>query len=54
MEIQGLNTLLGMYDSLVFFDVETTGFDPDSCQMIELAGIRASQSGTIDFRRSRT
>jgi DNA polymerase-3 subunit epsilon len=49
MEIQGLNTLLGMYDSLVFFDVETTGFDPDSCQMIELAGIRASQSGTIDF-----
>ena len=38
-----------MYESLVFFDVETTGFDPESCQIIELAGIRASQSGVTEF-----
>lgn len=44
MEIKG-------YDNLVFFDTETTGFDAEKNQIIELAAIRIGSAGRYDMDR---
>lgn len=36
--------LFSKYDSIVFFDVETTGLDPKTCQIIELAAIKLEKT----------
>lgn len=35
--------LLSKYDRIIFIDTETTGLDPKSCQIIELAAIRLTR-----------
>ena len=40
-----LQELFKRYETLLFFDVETTGFDARSCQIIELAAIRMDRDG---------
>lgn len=42
---QGLESLFKSYDSLIFFDTETTGFDGRENQIIELAAIRIDRDG---------
>lgn len=42
---EGLESLFKTYDSLVFFDTETTGFDGQRNQIIELAAIRIDRDG---------
>lgn len=41
----GLESLFKRYDSLIFFDTETTGFDGKENQIIELAAIRIDRGG---------
>lgn len=36
--------LFGKYSALVFFDTETSGLDPSSCQIIELAAQRIERA----------
>ncbi|MCM1189846.1 MAG: 3'-5' exonuclease [bacterium] len=42
---KGLESLFKRYDSLIFFDTETTGFDGKENQIIELAAIRIDRGG---------
>lgn len=44
MQIQG-------YENLVFFDTETTGFDAQNNQIIELAAIRVGDAGSYEMDR---
>lgn len=47
-EIGTLRSLFEKYDNLVFFDVETTGFNADKDdRIIELAAIQANEGGII-------
>ena len=47
-EIGALRSLFEKYDNLVFFDVETTGFNADKDdRIIELAAIQANEGGII-------
>ena len=47
-EIGALKSLFDRYDNLVFFDVETTGFNADKDdRIIELAAIQANAEGIV-------
>ena len=47
-EIGALRSLFEKYDNMVFFDVETTGFNADKDdRIIELAAIQANEGGII-------
>lgn len=39
-----MKELFDKYHAVVFFDTETTGLDPDTCQIIELAAIRVERT----------
>ena len=41
-ESENLRSLLGIYNSVIFYDTETTGLSPASCRIIELAAVRIS------------
>lgn len=41
-----LDKIFETYDSVVYFDTETTGLDPASCQIIELAAIQYDKFGS--------
>lgn len=43
--IEGLESLFQIYNALVFFDTETTGFDGKNDQIIELSTIRIDRDG---------
>jgi DNA polymerase-3 subunit epsilon len=48
MAQNSLAPLFAQYDSLVIFDVETSGLDPEKDQVIELAAIRLTGDGATD------
>ena len=43
--MNNLREIFRKYKAVVFFDVETTGLDAKTCQIIELAAIRIEQAG---------
>lgn len=42
-----MKQLFDKYDTLVFFDTETTGLEADKCQIIELAMLVVKKDGTV-------
>lgn len=39
--------LFDRYDTVIYFDTETTGLEAENCQIIELAMLTAKQDGTV-------